>query len=429
MSKSMSTLVLATSVAVLSASSIAAADSETQRAKRAEWFNEAKFGLFVHWGVYSVPAINKKGPYVTWKMHQEDIPVAEYEKFADAFKPTKFDANKWMAILKSAGMRYLTFTSKHHDGYCMFDSKLTDYDSVDRPAKQDFVRSLIKAARAAGVKISFYYSTLDWHHPQFKTDFPAYVNYMHGQVKELCTNYGPIDGLWFDGEWDFPFDAWRSRELVAMIRRLQPGAVINDRLGKGERGVNALCDFYTREQLVEIRKTSEFERGKGHPWEACMTIGTSWGYRKGDTPLKNAPELITTLVDTASRGGNFLLNVGPTADGEIPPKFVSRLQKIGKWLAKSGESIYGTYRSPFNSLPAGKCTTKGSRLYIHLASHPGLQLQLPGLQNEIKRAWFLQNGQPLPYDTASKTISIPDQLPDKIMSTIAIQLDSEPAVK
>ncbi len=405
-------------------------EQDRARAKRCAWFREARFGMFVHWGLYAVPARNNKGPYVSWMMNNEGIPVAEYEKYAKQFKPTKFDAGRWMEILKSAGMRYMVFTSKHHEGFCMFDSKLTDYDAVDRAAKRDFVRELIQAARKAGVKIGFYYSTLDWHHPDYTTDLAKYVkDYLHGQVRELCTNYGPIDCLWFDGEWDHPFETWRSAEMVEMIRRLQPHALINDRLGKGQRGRTPLCDFYTREQPVEIRKTTDFERKRPHPWEACLTIGTSWGYKKGDKPLKSARTLIRTLVDVVSRGGNVLLNVGPTAEGEIPPALVSRLRAIGQWLTSNGESIYGTDGLPFTSLPAGKCTTKGSRLYVHLESHPGKHLALPGLTNEIKRVWFLKTGAALEFDNAAKTIALPSALPDNDMTTVAIELDGPPVVK
>ena len=404
----------------------AAADAQ---AARHAWYNEAKFGMFIHWGLYAVPARNNKGPYVSWMMANEGIPAAEYEEYADQFKPAKFDPAKWMKIAREAGMRYVTFTSKHHEGFCMFDSALTDYDAVDRAAGRDFVRALIDAARAADMRICFYYSMLDWHHADFKANLPRYVDYMHAQVRELCSNYGHIDGIWFDGEWDYPAATWRAAELVESIRALQPNAAINDRLGKGERGVNPLCDFYTREQLHEIEKTTAFERKRPRPWEACMTIGTSWGYKKGDAPLKSAQELIRALVDVASRGGNMLLNVGPTADGEIPPELVSRLRDIGAWMAQNGEAVYGTYASPFESLPAGKCTTKDARLYIHLEKHPGAKLALPGLKNTIKRAWFLKTGAPIEFDDAAKNIALPDVLPDDPVTVVAIELDGAPVVE
>jgi len=405
------------------------ASIDADRARRTEWFTDARFGMFVHWGAYAVPARNNKGALASFVMKDEGIPVAEYEKFADAFNPTKFDAAEWMAIAKSAGMRYLIFTSKHHEGFAMFDSALTDYDAADRGPGRDIVGELIAAARDAGIKIGFYYSMLDWHHPDYTADFPKYVDeYLFGQVRELCTNYGPIDCIWFDGEWDNPVDRWRSPELIDMIRDLQPNALINDRIGKGERGNTLLVDFYTREQPSEIQHTMAFERRRAIPWEACMTIGNSWGYKEGDAPLKSGTELIRYLVDVASRGGNLLLNVGPMADGVIPPHFVSRLEDIGVWMAKNGESIYGTQGSPFPALPVGKCTAKGDRLYIHLESAPTGPVELPGLTNPIIRAWVLADGTELAFDDTEKTVTLPNSLPDPAVTTIAVELDGEPQI-
>jgi alpha-L-fucosidase len=269
---------------------------------------------------------------------------------------------------------------------------------------------------------------LDWHHPDFAGHLDRYVDeYLFGQVRELCTNYGPIDGIWFDGEWDHPASTWRAPELVGMIRALQPGAVVNDRLGKGERGVTDLSDFYTREQLSEIEKKQGFELRK--PWEACMTIGRSWGFRREDAPFLSGEELIRSLVDVASRGGNLLLNVGPTPEGEIPPHLVERLRAIGTWLRANGESIYGTAASPFDSLPDGKCTVKGDRLYIHLTSHPHRPVALPGLENPIRRAWLLETGEPVAVDDAAKTLLLPDQLPNDVVTTVAVQLDGRPEIE
>ncbi|MBN2327938.1 MAG: alpha-L-fucosidase [Candidatus Omnitrophica bacterium] len=398
---------------------------ENRRVERIRWFREAKFGMFVHWGLYAVHGKNDKGPYVSWSMHDEEIPNQEYEKYANQFTPQKFDAAQWMDIAKSAGMRYVIFTSKHHEGFSMFDSALTDYDSMDRAAGRDFVRELIEAARADDMKIGFYYSMLDWRRPEFKTDFSQYVNrFMFGQIRELCMHYGPIDCLWFDGEWDYSADVWRAPELVNMIRELQPNALINDRLGKGERGKTPLCDFYTREQMSEINHSTEFEKRRNIPWEACLTIGTSWGYKRNDAPLKSSAELIRALVDIVSRGGNLLLNVGPTPEGEIPEALTSRLQDIGAWLAVNGESIYGTEVSPVQAFPTGRCTQKGSRLYVHLESHPGQALQLINLHQEIKRVWILKTGDELAFDDKNNTISIPDSLGDDAIVTIGIELES-----
>jgi alpha-L-fucosidase len=327
-------------------------------------------------------------------------------------------------------MKYLVFTSKHHDGYSLFDSAMTKYDSMEMAPKRDYVKDLVGAARAADLKIGFYYSTLDWHHPDYAADLPKYVEqFLFGQVRELCTKYGPIDCLWFDGEWDYPASVWRAPELVRMIHELQPSALVNDRLGKGERGVSPLADFYTREQPSEMNVTMPFERQKPYVWEACMTMGESWQYSVKDTKFKTAAELIRTLVDVVSRGGNLLLNVGPTPDGEIPEPMLERLRGIGAWLTANGESIYGAQRSPFVSLPAGKCTTKGNRLFIHLEKRPEGPLQLPGLQNTITKAYFLENKTELPFDTKAKTVTLPDKLPNEAMTVVVLELDALPVVQ
>lgn len=411
------------------AGSAARAAADEAKAARQAWFNEAKFGLFIHWGLYAVHGKNDKGKYVSWAMENEGIPLAEYEPYADAFNPQQFDADEWMALAKAAGMRYVVFTSKHHEGFSMFDSALTDYDSMDRAAKRDFVAELIAAARKAGLKIGFYYSTLDWAHPDFKTDLPKYIDeFLFGQVRELCTNYGPIDAIWFDGEWDHPASTWRADELVSMIHELQPGAVVNDRLGKGERGYNKRADFFTREQMSEVSRRTAFERRNPYRWEACLTIGESWGFRRDDKNFKSGAELIRALVEIASRGGNFLLNVGPDPNGVIPPHLAERLLEIGGWMAKNGDSIYGAGASPFASLPAGVCTVKGDMLYLHLTERPGDAIALPGLENRIVAASLLATGEALAFDPEARTVTLPTRLPDPAVTTLAIRLDGPPRV-
>jgi alpha-L-fucosidase len=400
------------------------------KAERIAWFNEAKFGLFVHWGPFSVQGADPNAAFDYFEM-KENAPLrVEFRKYVEQFNPKAFDAARWMETAKAGGMRYLIFTSKHHDGYCMFDSALTDYDTMDRAPKRDYVRELVKAARTARVKIGFYYSMLDWRHPDYTDNISKFANeYLFGQVRELCTNYGPIDCVWFDGEWDYPADVWRAPELVRMIRELQPAALVNDRLGKGERGVNQLCDFYTREQPSEINVATSFERQQPYSWEACMTIGEYWQYSIKDKHLKSARELIRILVDVVSRGGNLLLNVGPTPDGEIPEPLVERVRAVGAWLQVNGESIYGTTRSPFGALPAGKCTAKGNRLYVHLETHPGGPVQLPRLKNTIRKAWLLKTGEEVTFDNAAKSIALPDALPDDDVTTIAVEVDGPPVVR
>jgi alpha-L-fucosidase len=387
------------------------------------WFKDAKFGIFVHWGLYALHGTNSKGPYVSWAMEEEKIPVEVYSKYADQFNPTAFDADGWMKMVRRAGAKYMTFTSKHHEGFCMFSSALTDYDAMDRAAKRDIVGELVKAARANDVKISFYYSTLDWYQPDFKANLPKYIDeYMFGQVRELCTNYGPIDGIWFDGEWDHPSETWRAPELVNMIRTLQPNALINDRLGKGVRGITPLADFYTREQMSEIGEKTETEEKEVRPWEACLTMGIAWGYRRDDGPAKSSTELIRTLVDVVSRGGNLLLNVGPKPDGTVPEHLVARLNDIGDWLAKNGDSIYGTRKANDIAASSGKLTAKENTLYLHLESRDADTVTLAGLERPIKSARLLETGEALAVDGAAKSITLPATLPDPVVSVIVVDL-------
>ncbi len=405
-------------------------DTAEAGAARIAWFNEAKFGLFVHWGPFSVQGNDPHASFDYFAMKEDAKLREEFRKYADQFNPRSFDAKAWVEAATSAGMKYMVFTSKHHDGYCMFDSALTDFDTMEGAPRQDYVRALTEAARAGGIKIGFYYSMLDWRHPEYAANIDKFVKeYLFGQVKELCTNYGPIDCVWFDGEWDYPASVWRAPELVDMIRVLQPNALINDRLGKGERGVTPLADFYTREQPDEMNTTMPFEHEKPYSWEACMTIGEYWQYSINDRTFKSGPELVRILVDVVSRGGNLLLNVGPSPDGEIPPHLVERLHYVGAWLRVNGESIYGTTRGPFKALPAGKCTAKGHRLYIHLETPPGKSVQLPGLQNTLQKVWILKSGVELPFDNVSKSITLPDVFPDEAVTTMVVELDSKPNVK
>ncbi len=391
--------------------------------ERREWFNEAKFGLFIHWGLYSLHGKNDGGAYVSWSMEQESIPVEEYAPYADRFDPTQFDATRWMEIAKSAGMRYVVFTSKHHEGFSMFETELCDYSSEKRAPGRDFARELVEAARAAGLKIGFYYSFLDWYHPDYSGDLDKYVReFAHPQVAEICTNYGPIDVVWFDGEWDHPAETWHSEELVRTIRRLQPNAVINDRLGKDERGTTALSDFYTREQPSEIDEETGFEVAR-NPWEACMTIGKSWGFRHDDAPFLSVEELIRYLSSIACRGGNVLLNVGPTPEGEIPEHFVERLGAIGRWLDVNGSAIYGTY-----GMTVGEhaCTAREDRLYVHLTERPGDALTLSGLNVAIRCARLLGADGELTVDDAGKRVVLPADMPDEAVSIVELELDGSP---
>jgi len=408
---------------------VAAVVNADEAAERIAWFNEARFGMFVHWGPFAVQGADPDTSFDYFEMKEDVEARVAFRKYAEQFNPASFSAEAWMTVARAGGMKYVVFTSKHHDGYCMFDSALTDFDSMDMAPKRDYVRELVDAARTMDLKIGFYYSLLDWRHPDYVSNLPKFVEeYLFGQVSELCSNYGPIDCVWFDGEWDHPAAAWRAPELVRMIRELQPETLVNDRIGKGERGITPLADFYTREQPSEMNVAMPFEHEKPYSWEACMTIGDYWQYSVKDTAFKRPAELIRILVDVVSRGGNLLLNVGPDPNGVIPNTLIGRVMAVGAWLTTHGEAIYGTTRSPFGSLPDCWCTAKGNILYLHLQQHPGAPLELPGLQTAIRRAYVLGEDTELAVDDAGKTVTLPETLPDRYMTTIAVELDGPPVV-
>lgn len=409
---------------------VAAMVNADDTADRLAWFNDARFGMFVHWGPFAVQGADPDTPFDYFEMKEDVEARVLFRKYAEQFHPASFSAESWMTLARAGGMKYVVFTSKHHDGYCMFDSALTDFDSMDMAPKRDYVRELVDAARAMDLKIGFYYSLLDWRHPDYVSNLPKFVEeYLFGQVRELCSNYGPIDCVWFDGEWDHPAAAWRAPELVRMIRELQPETLVNDRIGKGERGITPLADFYTREQPSEMNVAMPFEHEKPYSWEACMTIGDYWQYSVKDTAFKSPAELIRILVDVVSRGGNLLLNVGPDPNGVIQDALVNRVTAVGAWLTTHGEAIYGTTRSPFGPMRDAWCTAKGNHLYIHLQRHPQAPLPLPGLQNTIRKASILGAGTMVAFDDTMKTITLPDTLPDTDMTTIKVELEGSPVVE
>ncbi|MEM1531198.1 MAG: alpha-L-fucosidase, partial [Candidatus Bathyarchaeia archaeon] len=354
--------------------------------ERLRWWVEARFGMFIHWGLYAIPARGE------WVMFFERIPKSEYAKLARRFNPRRFDADEWVTLAKEAGMRYMVLTTRHHDGFCLWDSQVSDFTSVKAtPAKRDFIAEYVEACRRAGMRIGFYYSLLDWRWPEY-WDGPAknpegwarLRDYVHAQVRELMTNYGKIDILWYDGAWPYKAEDWQSERLNAMVRSLQPNIIINNRSGLPE-------DFETPEQHIRYHE---------RPWESCMTIDESWwGYHAGDRHLKSTLEIVRLLVRCVAGNGNLLLNVGPRADGSIPEAYKRRLRAVGEWLKRNGESIYGAGAAPFRAAHLGHVTAKGNKVYVHVFYWPGKsEICIAGIKNRVTGARMLAADKTLPSE-------------------------------
>ena len=447
-------LVIAVLAVVAFAPFVRAADDE-----RMKWFNEARYGMFIHWGLYAVPAGEWGGvtKYDEWIQLEAKIPCAEYDKLAAKFNPEKFDAKAWAKLAMDAGMKYVVITAKHHDGFSMYDSKLTDFDIADAtPYKKDLMKDLADAVRAEGLVFCFYYSVPDWHHrdfpakysqratiaddgtitkpgfhgyPKDDADPEKYVEFVKGQVRELLTNYGPVGILWFDGGGAFGRDTnpvnrerrvkvMHSQEIIDMIRELQPNCLVNNRLGLPG-------DYGTPEQKIPGEKPTT-------AFEVCMTVNDHghWGYNKHDTKFKSVETLVRNIADIASKGGNYLLNVGPTAEGEIRGPEAERLVEVGKWMKKNGESIYGTTASPLEATPQwGRVTQKGNKFYLHVFEWPSDgKLPVPGLPTTPKKAYLLgdQSRGELTIDIPPEevmTIAVPEKAPDPIDTVIVVETE------
>jgi len=418
---------------------------EMGKDERMEWWRDARLGMFIHWGVYSVPAGTYQGKRIKglgeWIMNDAQIPIAEYEKFAGQFNPVEFDADEWVRLAKDAGMRYIVITSKHHDGFALWDSKVTKWDIMNAtPFKRDILKELSKACSKHDVRLCFYHSIMDWHHPDAQG--PSYPNYndrhklnpnfdryveghLMPQLTELLTSYGPLGVLWFDGEWIDDWTEPKGKDLYAFVRSKQPAILVNNRVGKGRKGMEGLNkgddyagDFGTPEQQVPPMGLP------GVDWETCMTMNDTWGYKSYDENWKSTEELIRTLADVASKGGNFLLNVGPTSEGLIPQPSVQRLREMGQWMAVNGESIYGTTASPIGKPEWGRCTAKGNKLYLHVFNWPGDgKLVVPLAGTEVSRAYLLSGRRtslPVSMSETEVTISVPTAAPDAIDSVIVL---------
>jgi len=373
----------------------------TERETRTQWFTEARFGMFIHWGLYAIPGRGE------WYMSEAKIPAEQYERYMQEFTTKAYDPRDWARRAKRAGMQYVVLTAKHHDGFCLFDSRLTDYKSTNAPCGRDLVREFVDAVRAEGLRVGLYYSLIDWHHPDFpkyndcnhpmrgdpayqdeKIDFDRYLAYMHGQIEELVTNYGRIDILWFDYAYDeLRGEAWRATDLIRMVRRHQPDVIIDNRLETSGEGFGSLVteqpayysgDFVSPEQILPPEGIRNV-RGERVPWELCTTMNNNWGYNPYDTDYKPASMLIRKLVECVSKGGNMILNVGPDANGRFNDASCRLLDEIGTWLAVNGESIYGCGSADVPKPDWGWYTKKDDRIYAHILENPIGPLALTGL--------------------------------------------------
>jgi len=380
-------------------------------------WREMKFGLFIHWGPVSL-----KGTEIGWSRGGErrgrsgrgSIPAEEYDNLYKKFNPIKFNADEWVQTARDAGMKYLVFTSKHHDGFSMFDSKYTDYKITNSPFKRDVVKELADACHKAGLKLGYYYSPVDWYHPDYRTETHSkYIDFLHNQLREICTNYGRIDIIWFDGLGGSAKD-WNSEPLFKMIRTLQPHVIINNRAGLP-------ADHDTPEQRI-----GKFQNNR--PWETCMTICRQWAWKPNDN-MKSLTQCVHTLIRVVGGDGNLLFNVGPMPDGRIEPRQVERLKEMGQWLNKYGHTIYGTRGGPFKTGPWGASTFKDDRIFVHVLNWPDDALILPAIPATITGAKLLTAGSLKVNQTdESIEIAVPEADRHEIDTIIELTLDG-PASK
>lgn len=399
--------------------------------RRMKWFQEARFGMFIHWGLYAIPARGE------WIRMAEKMSEEQYYRYFDEFDPQAFDPEKWVALAKQAGMKYAVLTAKHHDGFCLFDSKLTDFKSTNTKLGRDIVRDFLEAFRKQGLKVGLYYSLLDWNHPDYphmtdsihpmrgnpdypddKRDFNRYLAYMYGQVEELCTNYGKLDVLWFDFSYDEKRgEYWKASELMRMVRKHQPEVIVDNRLEVSGEGFGSIAtdqptdysgDFVSPEQIIPPEGIRNIH-GVPIPWEACVTLNNHWGYCRYDHAHKSADLIIRKLVECVSKGGNLLLNVGPDANGRIPDGSVKTLQEVGNWMEKNSRSIYGCGYSGLEKPEYGRLTRRGNKLYLHVTEPVIGPLALKGVKKEeIDRIRLLYDGAELKLSNAWVTTDYED---------------------
>ena len=415
---------------------------------------DRRFGLFIHWGLYALAARHE------WVKNHERLTDEQYQPYFDHFDPDLFDPSAWARAARGAGMKYAVLTTKHHEGFCLWDSDLTDYKATKTPYGKDLVAAFVDAFRAEGLGVGFYHSLIDWHHPEFPVDavhpqrddlefrkatagrdVSKYADYLHGQVRELLTRYGDIDVMWLDFSYpDSVFedgsragkgrDDWRSEELRAMIKELQPGILVNDRL-------DIPGDFLTPEQYQPAGPMTR--DGAPMPWEACQTLNGSWGYDRDNLDWKPVDLLVRMLVDSVSKDGNLLLNVGPTGRGEFDPRALATLSGLGEWMRQNGRAIYGAGPSEFTPPPDCRYTQRGDRLYLHVFAWPMRHLHLPGLAGRVRYAQLLHDASEIHVSVhesgtaqnttmgglgaGTATLSLPIQRPNVEVPVIELFLD------
>ena len=376
--------------------------------RRVEWFTRARFGMFIHFGLYSIPARGE------WVRSEEFIPNEDYDPLIHEFNPTRCDMRQWMRAIRDTGAQYVVLTAKHHDGFCLFDSAYTDFKSTNSPAGRDLVREYLDAARECGLRAGLYFSIIDWRHPDFphygdrqhpmrndpaygneNRNFDRYLDYMHAQAREICSNYGKLDLIWFDFSYDnLRGEAWRATELMEMVRTLQPDVVINNRLEVSGEGYGSLAackptpyhgDFITPEKMVPPHSLVDAE-GRPLVWESCVTMNEHWGYCATDNFYKPAPMLIKQLVECVSKGGNMILNIGPDATGRIPQRSLEIMAEMGRWMDRNGQSIYGCGPAGLAKPDYGRITRRGNTLYYHLYENTIGPMPLSGLEKDKVQA-------------------------------------------
>jgi alpha-L-fucosidase len=384
--------------------------------ERLKWWIEARFGMFIHWGIYSIPARGE------WVMYQEHIPFEEYSKLADRFDPRDYRPEEWVEVARDAGMKYMVLTTRHHDGFCLFDSEVSDYTAPKTGAGRDLIAEFVDACREVDMRIGFYYSLVDWHftgvlpHSRRQGDsvYRPMVEQAHDQVEELLTNYGKIDILWFDGMFPGDTELWRSKELVDRARGLQPEIVMNNRAGLP-------ADYGTPENVI---------RREDRPWESCYTMNRTWGYARHDYNYKPTAEILHLLTSCVSQNGNLLLNVDPDEDGRFPPLAVDRLRKVGRWMDANGEAIYGAGPSPIGAPAVAVATKRGKRVYFLIHRWPGSTLNFAWCGSRPVRARILGRDADLEVDQNGdrcRVEGLPEYPPDPYMPVVEVEFDEEPA--